>query len=196
VVDIVLGDGQLILSMLQPCTCVIKEVRLDVAAAIRPHQLIIQCLDKRLKMVVLQEELSVALLDVLDNVAMFPHPVVVLLQVQTPEGTGRYDLLKQGAHKLGIACCERPTHVVSLTLEVVKQGKALTPKCVALVPEGKQGNNGAIEARQVVLTKLHEGLGRWCSQNSMRAWWEPSPECHRGRHPHMVNQAVMLKSVG
>jgi hypothetical protein len=32
VVDIVLGDGQLVLSVLQPCTGIIKEVGLDITA--------------------------------------------------------------------------------------------------------------------------------------------------------------------
>jgi hypothetical protein len=41
VVDIVLRDGQLILSVLQPCTSVIKEVGLETAAVISPHQLIV-----------------------------------------------------------------------------------------------------------------------------------------------------------
>jgi hypothetical protein len=41
VVDIVLGDCQLILSMLQPCTSVVKEVSLDITAMVRPHQLIV-----------------------------------------------------------------------------------------------------------------------------------------------------------
>jgi hypothetical protein len=37
VVDIVLGDGQLILSVLQSCMGVIKEVSLDVTAVVHPH---------------------------------------------------------------------------------------------------------------------------------------------------------------
>jgi hypothetical protein len=41
VVDIVLGDGQLILGVLQLCMGVIKEVSLDIMAAVCPHQLII-----------------------------------------------------------------------------------------------------------------------------------------------------------
>jgi hypothetical protein len=59
---------------------------------------------------------------------------------------------------LGIACRERPTRVVSQTLGVVNGGQALTPRCVALISNGEQGNGGAIEAWQVVLTKLREGL--------------------------------------
>jgi hypothetical protein len=59
---------------------------------------------------------------------------------------------------LGVACHERPTHVVGPTLGVTNGGQALTPLCVALILDGKQGNDGAIEARQVVLTKLHEGM--------------------------------------
>jgi hypothetical protein len=65
--------------VLQPCIGIIKEVRLDVAAAIHHHQLIIQLLDMRLKAVVLLEELSVALLNVLDKAVLFLHLVIVLL---------------------------------------------------------------------------------------------------------------------
>jgi hypothetical protein len=133
VVDIVLGDDQLVLSVLQPCTCIVKEVKLDIAAAVCPHQLFIQFLDTRLNTVVLLEELSVAHLDVLDNAVLFLHPVVVLLQAQALIGASHHDLLKQGAHVLGIACRESPTRVVSLTLEVVDGGQALTPNCVALI---------------------------------------------------------------
>jgi hypothetical protein len=79
VVDIVLGDGQLILCVLQPCTGVFKEVRLDIVATIRPHQLIVQRIDLCLKTVVLLEELSVALLDVLDGAVLLLHPIIVLL---------------------------------------------------------------------------------------------------------------------
>jgi hypothetical protein len=43
-------------------------------------------------------------------------------------------------------------------LNVANGGQALTPNCVALILDGKHGNSGAIEAWQVALTKLHEGL--------------------------------------
>jgi hypothetical protein len=79
VVDIVLGKGQRVLGVLQPCTSIIKEVSLDVTVVVRPHQLIIQLLDVCLKAVVLREELSVALLDVFDEVVLGSHLVVVLL---------------------------------------------------------------------------------------------------------------------
>jgi hypothetical protein len=59
---------------------------------------------------------------------------------------------------LGIACRERPPRVVSGTLGVTHGSQALTPRCVALILDGKQGNVGGDEARQVALTKLHEGL--------------------------------------
>jgi hypothetical protein len=58
---------------------VVKEVRLDVVATVRPHQLVIQRLDLRFKTMVLLEELLVALLDILDSAVLFLHPVVVLL---------------------------------------------------------------------------------------------------------------------
>jgi hypothetical protein len=51
-VDVALGSGQLILSMLQSGAGVID---LEVAAAIRPHQLIIQLFDARLKAGILLE---------------------------------------------------------------------------------------------------------------------------------------------
>jgi hypothetical protein len=59
---------------------------------------------------------------------------------------------------LGVACRERPPHVVSLALGVTNGGQALTPRCVALILDGEHANNGADEAWQVALTKLHEGL--------------------------------------
>jgi hypothetical protein len=70
VVDIALGSGQLILSVLQPSAGIIKEVRLDVAAAVGHHQLIIQLLDPHLQTVGLLKELYVALLDVLDEAVL------------------------------------------------------------------------------------------------------------------------------
>jgi hypothetical protein len=48
--------------------------------------------------------------------------------------------------------------VVSQTRGVTNDGQALTPRCVALILDGEEGNDGADEAWQVVLTKLHEGL--------------------------------------
>jgi hypothetical protein len=80
-VDIVLGDGQLIWSVLQPCTGIIKEIDLDVTAVVRPHQLIVQLLDVRLKAVVLLVELSVALLDVFDEVVLLFGPSMLLQEV-------------------------------------------------------------------------------------------------------------------
>jgi hypothetical protein len=59
---------------------------------------------------------------------------------------------------LGVACHERPTHVISLTLRIANSGQALTPSCVSLVSDGEQGNGGAVEARQVALIELQEGL--------------------------------------
>jgi hypothetical protein len=50
-------------------------------------------------------------------------------------GASHCDLLKQGAHVLGVACRESPTRVVSLMLEVADGGQALTPNCVALVSD-------------------------------------------------------------
>jgi hypothetical protein len=44
VVDVVLRDGQLVLSMLQPCMSVVKEVGLEITTVISPHQLDVQLL--------------------------------------------------------------------------------------------------------------------------------------------------------
>jgi hypothetical protein len=41
VVDVALGGGQLVLSVLQSGAGIIKEVNLEVTAAISPHQLVI-----------------------------------------------------------------------------------------------------------------------------------------------------------
>jgi hypothetical protein len=68
------------------------------------------------------------------------------------------DLLKQGAHVLGVACGERPTRMVGRKLEVVDGGHVLTPHRVALIPNGEQGNGGVTEDWQVALTELREGL--------------------------------------
>jgi hypothetical protein len=59
---------------------------------------------------------------------------------------------------LEVVCHERPPRVVSRTLEVTNDGQALIPCCVALVLDEEQGNSSADEARQVVLTKIREGL--------------------------------------
>jgi hypothetical protein len=48
--------------------------------------------------------------------------------------------------------------MVSQTLGVPNGGQELTPRCVTLVQDGEQGNNGADEAQQVVPTKPHGGL--------------------------------------
>jgi hypothetical protein len=59
---------------------------------------------------------------------------------------------------LGVACRERPPRVVSRTFGVTNGGQALTPRCVALILDGEQGNGSVDEAQQVVPTKLHKGL--------------------------------------
>jgi hypothetical protein len=68
------------------------------------------------------------------------------------------DLLKQGAHELGVACGERPTRMVGWKLGVTDGGHALTPHHVALVPNGKQGKGGVAKNWQVALIELREGL--------------------------------------
>jgi hypothetical protein len=61
-VNIALGGGQLILSVLQLGVGVVKEVGLEVRIAISPHQLIVQLLDTRLKVGALLKKLPVTLL--------------------------------------------------------------------------------------------------------------------------------------
>jgi hypothetical protein len=145
VVDVVLHDGQLILSVLQQCTSVVKEVSLEIMVAISSYQLIIQLLDTSLKMVVLLKELSVILLNVLDEAVLGLHLVDILVQAEALVGASHRDLLKYGAHMLDIACCERPTDVVSWMLRVANGSHALTPHCFALIPNGEQGDGDAIE---------------------------------------------------
>jgi hypothetical protein len=79
-VDVALSSAQLILGVLQPGVGVVEEVRLHVMAAVGPHQLIIQLLVARFQAVVLLKKLVVTLLDVLDEVVLGRHLVVILLQ--------------------------------------------------------------------------------------------------------------------
>jgi hypothetical protein len=158
VVDIALGGCQLILSVLQSGADVVEVVGLEVAAAICPHQLIVQLPDVRLQAGVLLQKLSVALLDVLDDVVLGLHLTSALLQAEAQVSARRCDLLWQGAHVLGIACREHPTRMVGRKLKVTDGGHVLTPHRVALVLNGEQGNGGVAENRQVALTELCEGL--------------------------------------
>jgi hypothetical protein len=80
VVDVALGKGLLILSMLQSGVGVIEVVGLEVTTTISSHQLIIQLPDVRLQAGVLLQKLSVALLDVLDDVVLGLHLTGALLQ--------------------------------------------------------------------------------------------------------------------
>jgi hypothetical protein len=146
------------ITVLQSGAGIIKEVGLEVTTAISPHQLIIQFLDMYLKAGILLEKLSVALLNVLDGIVLGLHLADVLLQAEAQVRACRHDLLKQGAHVLGVACHERPTRVVGWKLGVANGGHTLTPHRVALVPNGEQGDGGAAEDQQVVLTELREGL--------------------------------------
>jgi hypothetical protein len=177
VVDIVLGDNQLILSVLQLCTGIIKEVGLDVTAVVRPHQLIIQLFDTHLKVVVLLEELSVFLLDVFDEVGLGVHLVVILLHASVLVGASHRDLLKHGAYVLGVACRER-------------SGAPTATKCSlhAALPSFQMGNKA---------TTVLSRPDRWRSQNSMRAWWAArSRVSSRSSLVAVMNQTVMLGSEG
>jgi hypothetical protein len=80
VVDVVLRDGQLILSVLQPRTSIVKEDGLEIMDMMSPHQLVIQLIDMCLKAVVLLKELSVAFLDVFDEAVLGRHLAVILFQ--------------------------------------------------------------------------------------------------------------------
>jgi hypothetical protein len=158
VLDVALGGNQLVLGVLQSGTGVIEVVSLEVAAAISPHQLITQLPNTRLQVGVLLQELSIALLDVLDDAVPGPYLIGTLLQTEAQVSTRRCDLLKQGAHVLGVACGKRPTRMVGRTLGVADGGHVLTPHRVALVPNGEQGKGGVAENWQVALTELREGL--------------------------------------
>jgi hypothetical protein len=82
----------------------------------------------------------------------------------------RCDLLKQGAHVLGVACRERPTRAVGRKLGVGNGGHALTPQRVALILNGEQGDGGVAEDRQVALTELDEGLVGSPLQSVIEPW--------------------------
>jgi hypothetical protein len=77
-VDVALGGGWLILSVLQPSVDIVKEVGLEITATISPHQLIVQLLDTHPKAGVLLK-LSVTILNVLDGAVLGLHLVGVLL---------------------------------------------------------------------------------------------------------------------
>jgi hypothetical protein len=158
VVDVALGDGQLVLSMLQSGAGVVEEFCLEVSAVISPHQLIIQFLDMRLKAGILLENHSVALLNVLDGMVLGLHLAGVLLQAEAQVSAHRCDHLKQGAQVLGVVGRERPTRVVGWKLRVTNGGHTLTAHHIALVLNREQGDGGVIEDRQVALTELREGL--------------------------------------
>jgi hypothetical protein len=94
VVDVALGGGQLILSMLQSGAGVIEVIGLEVTVVISPHQLLVQLLDARLKVGILLMELSVALLNVLDGTVLGLHRARVLLRAEAQVSAHHYDLLK------------------------------------------------------------------------------------------------------
>jgi hypothetical protein len=133
VVDVALGGGQLILSVLQSGAGVIEVVGLEVTTVISPHQLIVQLPDVRLKVGILLKKVSVALLNVLDGAVLGLHLTGALLQAEVQVNARCCDLLEQGAHVLGVVCHERPTRMVSQKLRVTNGGHALTPHRIALV---------------------------------------------------------------
>jgi hypothetical protein len=131
-------------------------------------------------MVSLLKELSAALLDVLDEAVLGRHLVGVLLQAKALVSAHHGGPLKQEARVLGVACCECPTRVVGLKLGVANGSHALTLHHVAFILNGDKGDGGAIEARQVTLIELYEGLVGSPLQGVVE----------------VVNQAVMLWSEG
>jgi hypothetical protein len=147
VVDVALGSDQLVLSVMQSGAGVIKVVSLEVTAAISPHQLIVQLLDSRLKAGILMKKLSVALLNVLDCTVLGLHQASVLLQAEAQMSARHCDLLKQGAHMLGVECCKHPTRMVGQKLGVANGGHALTPDRIALIPNREQGDGGVTDDR-------------------------------------------------
>jgi hypothetical protein len=144
--------------VLQSGVGVIKVINLEVTATISSHQLIIQLSDACLKAGVLLKKLSVALLNVLDGAVLGLHLISTLLQAEVQVSAHHCDLLKQGAHVLGIARHERPTRMVGRKLRVANSGHVLTPYRVALILNGEQSFGSVTEDRQVVLIELHEGL--------------------------------------
>jgi hypothetical protein len=80
VVDVALGSGQLVLSVVQSGVGVVEVIGPEVTTAISPHQLIIRLPDARLQAGVLLQKLSVALLDVLDDAVLGLHLNGALLQ--------------------------------------------------------------------------------------------------------------------
>jgi hypothetical protein len=79
VVDVALDSNQLVLSVLQSGAGVIVVVGHKVTTTISHHQLIIQLPDARLQAGVLLQNLSVALLDVLDDAVLGLHLTGTLL---------------------------------------------------------------------------------------------------------------------
>jgi hypothetical protein len=158
VVDVTLGGGQLILSVLQSGAGVIEVISLEIIAVITPHQLFVQLINARLKAGVLLKKLSIALLNILDDAVLGLHLVSTLLKAEAQVSTHHCNLLKQGAHVLGVACRECPTCMVGRNLGVTNGSHALTPHRVAVILVGEQGDGGVTEDRQVVLTELHDGL--------------------------------------
>jgi hypothetical protein len=145
VVDVALGSNQLILSVLQSGASVVEVVGLEVVAMISHHQLIIQLPDVCLQVGILLQKLLVALLYVLDDVVLSLHLTGALLQTEAQVSAYRCDLLKQGAHVLGVACGKRPTRMVGQKLGVTDGGHTLTPHRVSLVLNREQGNGGVTE---------------------------------------------------
>jgi hypothetical protein len=86
------------------------------------------------------------------------HLSDTLFQMEAQVSARRSDILKQGAHVLGVASRKHPTRMVGRKLRVTNSGYALTPHSVALISNGEQGDGGVTEDWQVVLTKLREGL--------------------------------------
>jgi hypothetical protein len=185
VVNIALGGGQLILSVMQLSASVVKEVSLEVTATISPHQLVVQLLDTRLKAGVLLKKLSVTLLNVLDEAVLGLHLVDILLQVEALVDASRRDLLKLGAHVLGAACHERPPRMVGRKLGVTNSGYT---SLYTTLPSFRTRSKAMV---------VPSRTGRWCLQNSVRAWWAALSRVSSRSSPlAVVNQAAIVGSEG
>jgi hypothetical protein len=113
------------------------------------------------------------------------HLTGALLQTKAQVSAHCRDLLKQGAHVLGVACGKCLTRMVGRKFGVADGGHVLTPHHVALVLNGEQDN------------RVSPKTGRWRSRNSMRAWWAALSRVSSRSSPRaVVNQAVMVGSVG
>jgi hypothetical protein len=152
-VDVALGSNQLILSVLQSGMSVNEVVSLEVMAAIGPHQLITQLPNARLQAGILLQKLSIALLDVLDDVVLDLHLIGALLQMEAQVSARHCDLLKQGRE---LMCWARRAVSAQPAWWVRNSGSPMvvTRSLHTALPLFRTRS----KARAVALTELREGL--------------------------------------